>query len=83
MNTTTQRVPMLKQTRKRDYVFLLDELELAMHKDQLDRVTKAWNDGMEIEEISKEERRHAVEILLALIHQAKRGNKMRPFAGRF
>jgi hypothetical protein len=65
-----------------DYVFLLEDLELAMTKEQLNRITKAWNDGMELEEIAAEERRHTVEVLIALIHQAKRKVKLRPFAFR-
>lgn len=65
-----------------DYVFLLDDLELAMTREQLKRITKAWNDGMELEEIAEDERRDPVEVLLALIHQAKRRNKLRPFAFR-
>lgn len=65
-----------------DYVFLLDDLELAMTKEQLNRVTRAWNDGMELEDIAAQERRHPVEVLVALIHQAKRKVKLRPFAFR-
>jgi len=79
LNTTTQRVPMLKPTRKRDYVFLLDDLELAMHKEQLNRVTKSWNDGTRIEVIAEYGERKPVEILIALMHQAKKGCKVRAF----
>ena len=79
MNTATQRVPILKQTKKRDYVFLLEDLELAMHKDQLNRVTKSWNDGTRIEVIAEYEERKPVEILIALMHQAKKGCKVRAF----
>lgn len=80
MITDTHTIPVIKQSRKRDYVFLLDDLEMTMHKDQLKRVTESWNDGKDIEDIAKKERRNVVEILLALIHQAKRGCKVRPFA---
>jgi len=79
LNTATQRVPILKQTKKRDYVFLLEDLELAMHKDQLNRVTKSWNDGTRIEVIAEYEERKPVEILIALMHQAKKGCKVRAF----
>lgn len=81
MKTITARVPLIKQSRKRDYVFLLEDLELTMHKDQLQRVTEKWNEGSKVEVIAKEEERNPVEILLALMHQAKTGFKMRPFAG--
>jgi len=79
MNTATQRVPILKQTRRRDYVFLLDDLELAMHKDQLDRVTKLWNVGLRIEVLAEFEKRNPIEVLIALMHQAKKGCKVRSF----
>jgi len=65
-----------------DYEFILEDLELAFPKDQLKRVTKNWNDGSGLEEIAENEKREPLEILLALIHQAKRGFKLRPFAGR-
>lgn len=83
MNTATNRIPMLPQTRKRDYVFLFEGLEFAMHKDQLKRVTDSWNAGSDLEFIAKKERRNPIEILLALMHQANSGYKLRPFAGRF
>ena len=79
MNTATQRVPILKQTRRRDYVFLLDDLELTMHKDQLDRVTKLWNVGLRIEVLAEFEKRNPIEVLIALMHQAKKGCKVRAF----
>ena len=78
--TNTSRV--LKIKPGLEYVFLLDDLELAMTKEQLDRVTKAWNSGMELEVIADEESRNPIEVLLALIHQAREKNITRPFAGR-
>lgn len=79
MNTTTQLVPILKQTRKRDYVFLLEDLELVMHKGQLSRVTESWNDGTRLEVIAEFEKRKPIEILIALMHQTKKGCKVRAF----
>jgi len=61
----------------KDYVFLLDDMEFAMTKEQLDAVTKRWNEGYRIPIIAEMESRNPVEILMALIHQAKRGYKMR------
>jgi hypothetical protein len=69
---------MIKQTRKRDYVYLLDDLELTMTKNQLERVTQNWNEGYRIMSIAEMERRDPIEILFALIHQAKRGRTLRP-----
>lgn len=74
---------MLKQTRARDYVILLEDLEFAMPKTQLKRITDKHNDGLGLEEIAKEERRNVYEVLLALIHQAKTKRVyLRPLAYR-
>lgn len=62
----------------KDYVFLLEDMEFAMTKDQLKRVTKKWNEGYWIPIIAEMEKRNPVEILIALIHQAKKGRKIRP-----
>lgn len=62
----------------KDYVFLLEDMEFAMTKDQLERVTKNWNEGYWIPSIAEMEERNPIEILIALIHQAKKGRKVRP-----
>lgn len=62
----------------KDYVFLLDDMEFAMTPEQLDRVTQNWNNGYKVSELAEFERRDPVEILIALIHQAKRGKRLRP-----
>ena len=74
-------IPLLPQDDT-EWVILLDWLEFAMSKEQLTRVTDDWNNGSELEEIAIEEQRKPLEILLALIHQAAKGKKLRPFAGR-
>lgn len=65
-----------------DYVYLLDDLEFAMTIEQLERVTKSWNEGMSLEQIAEEEKRHEVEVLMALIHQARKRKIKRSFAYR-
>ncbi|WP_373894432.1 hypothetical protein [Virgibacillus sp. CBA3643] len=55
-----------------EYEFMLEDLELAMTKEQLHRVTTKWNSGQEIENIAVSERRHAVEILIAIVHQSRK-----------
>lgn len=62
----------------KDYVFLLEDMEFAMTKEQLSTVTKRWNEGHRIPDIAEDESRNPVEVLIALIHQAKRGCKVRP-----
>lgn len=56
-----------------DYIFLLDGFELAMSVNQIDRVIDKHNRGIDYRLISKQERRHPVEILVAIIHQAVTG----------
>ncbi|MEC5422088.1 hypothetical protein QGM71_01095 [Virgibacillus sp. C22-A2] len=81
MNTLSN-VAMLKQTRARDNVILLEELEFVMPTEQLQTITDLHNDGMELEDIAKEVKRNQYEVLIALIHQNKRNVKLRPFAYR-
>jgi hypothetical protein len=81
MNTVTH-LPLLKQTRTRDYVFILEDLELAFPREQLEEITEQWNSGMELEDIAKVQKRHAQEVFLALFHQAIKEKVTRPFAFR-
>ncbi|MCG5104415.1 hypothetical protein [Oceanobacillus alkalisoli] len=83
MNTMhAYRAPLLKQTRHRDYVFVLEDLELAFPKDQLESITIAWNNGMELENIAEKYKRAPEEIFLALFHQAMENKVTRAFAYR-
>lgn len=83
MNTTNiDIVPLLKQSRKRNYTYIFEDLELAFEKSQLAEITRLWNEGLSIEKISKVQKRHELEILLALIYQADRNKVIRPFAYR-
>lgn len=61
-------IPLLKP--EKEYIFLNEHLEHAMEREQLDRVITKYNRGMHISDISKTERRHPAEVLLALIHQS-------------
>jgi len=81
MNTLDIYTPKpLPINRKRDYVFIFEDYELAFPKTQLAKITLDWNNGKEIEQISKEQKRHEMEILLALIYQASRNKVNRPYA---
>lgn len=83
MNTLNLHNPRpIKQSRARDYTFIFENYELAFKKDQLSQLTRDWNDGMEIEQISQKYKRHEIEVLLALIFQATRNYIKRPFAYR-
>lgn len=66
----------------RDYVIALEDLNFMFSKEQLTNITKLHTDGMEIEDIAKEVNRDAIEVLIALIHQAKKGHMLPPFAYR-
>lgn len=86
MNTLTKskkEKAFIEPRRARDYVILLDDLEFAMSKEQLWEITNLHNDGMKLEDISEHVQRDKYEVLIALIHQAKKGTvKLRPFARR-
>lgn len=71
MNTIGSSIPTLKQSRHRDYVILLEELEFAMPKEQLWKITNLNNDGYGVKEISKIVKRDPYEVILALLHQAR------------
>ena len=68
--------------RKRDYEFIFEDYELAFPKVQLAKIAHDWNSGKEIEQISIEQKRHEIEILLALVHLASKRKIKRPFAYR-
>lgn len=70
-------IPVIPQTG--DYVFVLEDLELAFPADHLKEITKMWNDGASAEFIAKQYRRDPDEIFLALFHQARKGRTKRRF----
>ena len=74
------RTPLLKPGQKIEFV--LEDLELAFYKEQLDRITKRWNNGESLDKISRTEQRETDEVFLALFHQARKGKITRPFALR-
>ncbi len=82
MNTAASHVPLLKQSRSRDYVFILEDLELAFPVEQLELITNQWNAGMELEDIAKWHKRKPEEVFLALFHQAMENKVTRAFAYR-
>ncbi|GIO25377.1 hypothetical protein [Oceanobacillus sp. J11TS1] len=65
-----------------DYVYAFEDLELTFTKKQLDRIAFRWESGEGIEDIARKERRPELEILLGLIHLARRKVFERPFAFR-
>ncbi|BAM46327.1 hypothetical protein [Amphibacillus xylanus] len=83
LNTTNiEIIPLIKRIRKRDYTYIFEDLKLAFEKSQLAEITRLWNEGFNIEKISRVQKRHELEILLALIYQADRNKVTRPFAYR-
>ncbi|MGY0692952.1 hypothetical protein ACW2QC_09215 [Virgibacillus sp. FSP13] len=82
MNTLTNQDPYLSTENYRDNVILLEELEFAMPKEQLKRITELHNKGVRLEDIAEQVKRNYYEVLLAIIHQVKHGYKMRPIAFR-
>lgn len=86
--TNTEWIRPLKPDK--DYIFLLEHLEPAMEKSQLNRVIEKHNAGMDYNLIAKQEKRNPAEIIVALIHQMTATDKYnkasvditRPFAWR-
>ena len=83
MNTADPyHIPKLEQTGMKDYEFILEDLELAFPRKQIEEITKDWNNGSDIELIAKQQKRPVEEIFLALFHQAMKRKIKRPFAYR-
>jgi hypothetical protein len=78
--SNTQTIPLLPL--RSDYVYVLEDLELAFPKDQITSITKRWNQGEDMESIAKDLKRHPDEVFLALFHQARRDRVTRPFGFR-
>ena len=57
------------------YIILLQDLEFAMSPSQLERILDMHNQGMKIEEIAEKEKRDPYEVILALLHQARKSPK--------
>lgn len=80
MNTLQRNAPMIELTG--DHVILLEDLEFSMPVKQLERITRLHNEGVDFQEISQRVKRNPYEVVLALLHQTKRGKGIKPFAYR-
>ncbi len=63
-----------------DYVFCNEELEPVFERNDLEEITKKWNQGFSFEEIAVEYQRDPDEIFLAIFHQAREGKIVRRLA---
>ena len=80
MNTATNQFAFIRPTG--DYIIILEDLEFAFRKEQLDEIAELHNDGVRLSEISRETRRDEYEVLLAIIHLHRQGKLTRPLARR-
>ena len=80
MSTATNKFAFIRPTG--DYVIILDDLEFAFQKDQLDEIAELHNDGVRLSDISKITKRDEYEVLLAIIHLHREGKLTRPLARR-
>lgn len=78
MNTRTDKVYHLKQTRARDNVIILSDLEFNFKRSQLNRIQELHNNCVHYQDISIEIKRCPYEVMLALIHMVKTGRKIKP-----
>ncbi|MUV39447.1 hypothetical protein JNUCC1_03325 [Lentibacillus sp. JNUCC-1] len=82
MNTLSYRMSTLQSERARDNVIMLEDLEFAISKRQLQNITELHNKGMYFTDISKRVKRDPYEVLLAILHQFKSGKPMKPLGIR-
>lgn len=80
MNTATNQFAFIRPTG--DYVIILDDLEFAFQKDQLDEIAELHNDGVRLSDISRITKRDEYEVMLAIIHLHRQGKLTRPLARR-
>lgn len=72
----------LKKTRADGYVILLEDLEFAFPKHELNELCNDWNTGTDIELLAKRYKRDVDEVFLALFHLARLGKITRPIGKR-
>lgn len=82
MNTSYKRIPYLPKRGIENYEYCLEDLELAIDKEQLEKMTVMWNEGSSIKHLSKQFKKKPDEVILMLFHQARKGKIKRPFAYR-
>lgn len=79
MNTAGGHIPVITKPRD-DYTIILDEYEFYFENSTLKRIAILHNNGRDIKFISEITKRKPVELLLALIHLANKGQITRPLA---
>lgn len=62
-----------------NYVFLFEELELAMPEKHLYKIKEFHNSGMPLHEIASEVKKNVYEVLIALLYLVKKNHKLLPF----
>lgn len=81
MNTQSDSwIPLIPKKGMRNFVYCLEDLELAIEKEDLKAMTRMWNRGASIEYLSKKFKKQQDEVFLMLFHQARKGKIKRPFA---
>lgn len=65
-----------------DYIILLEDLEFGMSKEQLDYILRLHNEGWHYLDIAEHVGRDPYEVIIALLHIARRAHKRikRPLA---
>lgn len=74
--------PIVPEIGADNYVILLEDLEFCIEKQKLQEITDLHNGGWDFQDIAKQVKRNPYEVLLALIHQTKRGSGVKPLAFR-
>lgn len=77
-NTAGSNIPILQMPRS-EYEIALDGLEFVFHKNQLHQIKELHNAGLSYKQISQIEKRDPYEVIIALLHLARKGHRLRPF----
>lgn len=79
MNTAGDNIPTVKKPFDY-YEAILEDFEFYFPKWQLQKITDLHNGGKHIDDISRTVKRKPMEIFLAILHQAEKGEITRPIA---
>ena len=82
MNTETYEFSLIKPSKASDYVIILDDLEFAFSRQQLNEIAELHNDGVRLSDISKITKRDEYEVMLAIIHLHRKGKLTRALERR-
>lgn len=82
INTANSYVPIIPLKKYNSYEIALEDLEFVFTKNQLHEITVMHNNGVWVTDIAKNIKRNEYEVLIALIHQHRKGKLTKELAHR-